>query len=244
MMAKDLMKWWGASGKPYRTISGVPPLMFIANGQPLKYWSISGNSGGVGDRTKNLLIEEYIQGNAISTSIIRVKNKTSIPVYAGENYTVAFNTDVYNVALASSPTANYPFAVDTLTHCGQSTAWLNSTYTFNCTNDGFICVQIRKKDNTNIVPSDVDSKIQFEKGSNATAYEPYGYRIPVTCGGTTTNIYLNAPLGEGETVTLAETGIEIPTLDGTNILSIGTTVQPSEVYIKGRIKEVRECESE
>ena len=36
----------------------------------------------------------------------------------------------------------------------------------------------------------------------------------------------------------------LPTLSGTNILSIGTTVQPSEVYIKGKIKEVRESESE
>ena len=32
----------------------------------------------------------------------------------------------------------------------------------------------------------------------------------------------------------------LPTLSGTNILSIGTTVQPSEVYVKGKIKEVRE----
>ena len=69
------------------------------------------------------------------------------------------------------------------------------------------------------------------------------------CGGITTNIYLDEPLaksgnnadyidyaaqkrhnsdGTESSVTLPE----IPTLAGTNTLTVGTEVQPSDVYIK------------
>ena len=53
-------------------------------------------------------------------------------------------------------------------------------------------------------------QIQLETGSEATGYEPY-------IEDTELNVTLPA----------------LPTLSGTNILSIGTTVQPSKVYIKG-----------
>lgn len=65
-----------------------------------------------------------------------------------------------------------------------------------------------------------------------TEYVPYGYKIPVICGGETTNIYIgDTPLGTGLTVTGSETGVAIPTVDGQNTLSVGTTVQPSKVVI-------------
>ena len=71
------------------------------------------------------------------------------------------------------------------------------------------------------------------KGETAPEqYIPYGYKIPVTCGGETTNIYIgDTPLGTGQTVTGAQTGVAIPTVSGTNTLSVGTTVQPSGVSI-------------
>ena len=53
-------------------------------------------------------------------------------------------------------------------------------------------------------------QIQLETGSEATGYEPYSEDTEL-------NVTLPA----------------LPTLSGTNILSIGTTVQPSKVYIKG-----------
>lgn len=56
-------------------------------------------------------------------------------------------------------------------------------------------------------------------------YEPY-------IESTTTNIYLDEPIEENESVSLSDTNTNIPTLDGTNTLSIGTTVQPSNVYIQ------------
>lgn len=55
-------------------------------------------------------------------------------------------------------------------------------------------------------------------------YEPYIEE--------TTNIYLDNPIEENENISLSDTNVNIPTLDGTNTLSIGTTVQPSNMYIQ------------
>lgn len=99
-------------------------------------------------------------------------------------------------------------------------------------------------------PITVDEMIasaQIEKGSTATPYEPY--HTPVT-----TPIYLPEPIkmvgdaaeyidyndqklhrvgAEDIDVTLPE----LPTLAGTNVLSVETAVQPSGVEITGKIKK-------
>lgn len=65
-----------------------------------------------------------------------------------------------------------------------------------------------------ITPSDFEWG-QVEKGSEVTNYEPYIENTEV-------NVTIPA----------------LPTISGTNTLSVGTEVQPSNVYLKGRIKEV------
>ena len=64
-----------------------------------------------------------------------------------------------------------------------------------------------------------------------SAYEPY-------IESATINIFLDEPVYEGKSVSMADTSIQIGTIDGTNILTVGTEVQPSGVEIKGRIQEV------
>lgn len=58
-------------------------------------------------------------------------------------------------------------------------------------------------------------------------YEPY-------IEPTTTNIYLDEPILENESISLSDTNTNIPTIRGTNVLTVDTTVQPSNVYIKSR----------
>ena len=53
------------------------------------------------------------------------------------------------------------------------------------------------------------------------------YVIPVTSGGVTTNLYTDSPLGLTDTLTYTDTGIAIPTFDGDNTITFGTSVQPS-----------------
>lgn len=56
-------------------------------------------------------------------------------------------------------------------------------------------------------------------------YEPYHEPI-------TTNIYIDEPIEENESISLSDTNVNIPTIKGTNILTVDTTVQPSKVLIK------------
>ena len=51
---------------------------------------------------------------------------------------------------------------------------------------------------------------------------------------TTTNIYLNNAISEGESVSLSDTNTNIQTVRGTNILTVDTQVQPSKIYVKAR----------
>ena len=65
---------------------------------------------------------------------------------------------------------------------------------------------------------------QLEQNNEVTNYEPYTKQI--------TNIYLDEPIGANESKSLSDTNVNIPTINGTNILSIDTTVQPSNVYVQ------------
>ena len=81
--------------------------------------------------------------------------------------------------------------------------------------------------------------IQLEKGSTATPYEPYHEPI-------TTPIYLPTPLYSGEvmrsdgTITRSDgttetfTAPQIPTINGTTVIDVDTTVKPESMTIKYR----------
>lgn len=67
----------------------------------------------------------------------------------------------------------------------------------------------------------------LRKSGTADGYEPQ-YKNTVT-------VPIDKPLGVGETVSLSDSGVNIPTLpNGTNTLSVGTTVAPEEIYIRYR----------
>lgn len=208
-----------------KVLTGSPPLSFVSNGQPFSDYRIYGNSGGVGDRTKNLFnintaSPVYVANDGKEVEADR-ENLTSdsISVTPGEKFVwkaypttqllswsaVAFYMDnrfVNRIVAAQSTSLSFevPDGVNRLK--------IGSRY---LQNGGYA---------------------QLELGSFATDYEPYGYKIPIVCGETTTNIYLNEPLSEGESISMSDAGISIPTINGSNTLSIGTTVQPSNMYIK------------
>lgn len=101
-------------------------------------------------------------------------------------------------------------------------------------------------------------KIGLTPVLDETDADPYAwYKIPVTINGTTVNIYDRTPLSktgdaadyidyaeqkrynaDGTESTLPYGIPELTVSGGTNTLSVGTSVQPSEVSITGRIKPV------
>lgn len=72
----------------------------------------------------------------------------------------------------------------------------------------------------------------LNEGTTALPYEP-----------TTTNIYLDEPIEENESISLSDTDVSIPTIRGTNVLTVNTAVQPSKVYIKISTKDVETNET-
>ena len=96
--------------------------------------------------------------------------------------------------------------------------------TFSLQTGGYIRVALSKVNGNVVTPSEI-SNTQLERGQIATIYEPY-------IEPTTTNIYLDEPIEVNESKSLSDTNVNIPTINGTNILSIDTTVQPSNVYVQ------------
>ena len=103
------------------------------------------------------------------------------------------------------------------------------------------------------------AELQVIEGSTALPYEPYGYRVPVTVTNgvdtQTTNLYLPEQIkmvgDEAEYIDFREqkqhfadgtsadvTLPAIPILFNTNTLSVGTTVQPSKIWIQGNVSEI------
>ena len=213
-----------------RELTGVPPLTFVSNGENLVDYRIYGASGGVGDRMRNLFSgrlesggflfasgEDYLINTRVRTTYIEVQPDTSYTIQCtgGYVYGVGFytNNSYIGYEQPTPPSSLYVFKTR------ERSQRIRISF---CSKYG---------DNTQIGIADIES-VQLEKGSIATTYEPYGYKIPIVCGGTTTNIYLNEPLGENESISMSDTGLLIPTINGSNTLSVNTTVQPSSVYVK------------
>ena len=139
-----------------------------------------------------------------------------------------------------------------ITKLKNSKVWRIWTITFTATDD-WISIQGM---------STYFKEIMLTKGSTPSDhYIPYGYKIPVTVSdgrnAVTTPVYIGSePLYLNEYVSYGErqiyknvngvlTPIEPPvpisaitTASGENILTTETTVQPSNIWIKGKIKAI------
>ena len=97
-------------------------------------------------------------------------------------------------------------------------------------------ITVRKGTSHVFVPYGFRLQASGEPLTNYTIYGNTGgvgdldgnkYVIPVTSGGVTTNLYIDSPLGLTDTLTYTDTGIALPTVDGDNTITFGTSVQPS-----------------
>lgn len=232
-------------------VSGLPPLTYTAeNMRRLNNYRIYGNtvSGeSVGDRTGNLFDENYNRNIEDNTIVY-------MPLKVGEGvFTLSTSTP-------KSDNANYLFFLSGNADSGASN---NSNGISNLqsrtvtSSNGYVTIAYRKINRFNIMPWDYHTMLNT--GSEPLPYEPYGYRVPVTVtNGTDTqtiNLYLLDQIrkvgDEAEYIDFMEqkqhfadgTSVDVtlpalPTLPGTNVLSVETEVQPSSVEIEGRIKPV------
>ncbi len=243
--APDMYTGLLASKMPFKketisSMSGVPPLSFRANGEPLIECLIYGATGGVGDRTANLFDKsnpDVYQNTTIVASEGTWRKYAGpgkvfrFPCEPNANYAISIDSSIATsifrimlIAVEDVPEVN----VDVPGTLVVNTSMISSYSFSTLSNSKYIIFQVASD-----VYENAFETLMLNKGSTPLAYEPYGFKVPIICGNTTTNIYLDSPLDIRETISMADTGIQIPTIRGSNTLTVGTTVQPS-VYIKYR----------
>lgn len=204
-------------------------------------YTIYGNTGGVGDEVtegehageyaipvkvsgKNIWNSNIIQGyrrfsdgdyaNDARYGKLYVVNQSPISVKEGETYTISANN--YNPSVS----AGFAFFNDGVHVSSQETTAL-TTQIPNGVNQLYYNFRLGIEE----ISPNTFSNIQLEANTISTNYEPY--RDP-----TITNIYLDDPLEEGESVSLADTQVPIPLVKNTNIIEFMTENQPSSVKFK------------
>ena len=220
-----------------RKLTGVPPLTFVSNGENLVDYRIYGASGGVGD-IKNLFDEnsESVSGY-IDNSGVFVPSPSNYPISTYDYINVLPNTYYsYKAFIAANPNEK----TIRVSYYTSNKAFISRYFEIG---NGLTKKTITTPNNCFYVRLSIDDNFEnvmlWEGSSDVSVYEPYGYKIPIVCGGTTTNIYLDEPLNEGESISMSDTGVSIPTINGSNTLSVDTTVQPSSVYVKYATNERR-----
>lgn len=233
MTGFDKAKATALCGGGAKTISGEPPLSFdsAASGYLID-WQIDGQtvSGAkVGDQTANLFTGEYIGGSVNNDTFIFVTATSGaksaiIAVEPNTTYTIQRIDSSNRFNLGEC--ADYPVNNTQLTkiYSGNNPPDYITFTTASTTH--YIVAYVSTSSEK------AEPRMMLNTGSTALDYEPYGYKIPVTCGGSTTNIYIDSQIGDGESVTKAGTGVEIPVAEGNNTFSVGTTIQPASVTIK------------
>ncbi len=222
-------------------VEGIPPLIYKSNGNNLINYRIDGAAGGVGDldsETGKYLIPVTISGknifNKTLTDGYHLASGTGLPA-ANERRCATFEpVQISGSSLTVSFTAGADIRMMySLFLNGEIKArrtGIESPFTIDIYNRDSIYIAFYNVTASVTVTAADISDIQMEYAAEATAYEPH---TEITAA-----LNLDAPLGTGESVSLADTGIPIRTINGTNILMVGTTVQPSKVYIKGEFKKI------
>jgi hypothetical protein len=264
-----------------RELTGELPLTFTANGKPLIDYTIYGNmaqSKECGEKTKNLL--PYLNTTRTIRGITFTHNadgsltlngtataQTLFPINVDaastwpppdDYYTFTLQPGTYTLNCKALDSTSAPDSLRMVAlEDGTGTVYRGTfTITEKKTMYCYLHIHVnRKYDNVTIYP-------QLETGTAETAYEPYGYKIPISVNGQTNSIYIGSePLRKAvdgsdaaDTLnystqqlirrvdssgnTLAEPiteNIELPELpsnNGTTVIDAETALTPSKMYIK------------
>jgi hypothetical protein len=267
---------WRISGNTVQSTTPTPdnPIMpegtgertgnlFGVNRLPSNTWTIDDKyyiDGAVGDSKSS------IRPDTVDASISNIGDLTvTARSYYGAGFVVAVTPNTtYTISFTTDTAVPSSKSIATITYVNADEDFLNyitiysgtTSVAFTTPNTAYyILITFRYASNT-ITYSD----IMLNEGSTALPYEPYGYKIPISCGGTVNGVYIGAnPLRkalDGTAVdelssngTLTQrvdadgsvlpvpviTQIDtptIPTVNGSNTFDVDTTVKPSEVYIK------------
>ena len=224
----DRMRASALMGGVVQTLTGIPPLSFKSNGTPLISWSMKGNGSQqgtptpdapimpefVGVKTANLFDKnqttgiisgKYINQNGVFSTNQYYYVSYPIRLTIGETYTWSFGSGLIT---HSSPTIGFYDSGDNLLSVAShasSIAHFSFTVPEGC---AYILASVytREPDHP-FEPMLISGTVPQADNIPIPWYEPYGYKIPLTCAGQTVPVYL------GQTQTVRR--IQKLVLDGT-----------------------------
>lgn len=135
------------------------------------------------------------------------------------------------VTLPGTTTPTVGTLLETVTN-----SWQRYTFTFDITVAGYVAPRVEKKnsDGTNIIIT----CYQLEKGATASPYVAYNTPgITINVNDSTIFFPLDEPLGPDDTLTMADTGVGISTINGLNTITT-PIVGGFDMKIKGGISSL------
>jgi hypothetical protein len=233
---KDKVSMWTKIANAIIELLGIPPLRLPqTSGKNLIDYTIHGASGGVGDKTDNLI--DYTQAYPRNTN-----QKVEIDT---ENNAVIWSGD-YFFYIPTSAQAGETLVFDCESEYRYKWAlhYIDGTNATNVLNGEEItatkevdAIMVYKTSVSTTVQNMVFKNLMLNYGEQVKEYEPYGYKIPVVSSNDTdsitTNIYLDEPLGQGENINYITDGLpDIPTLEGSTVIDVDTAVKPNPMELK------------
>lgn len=243
---EELFIEWLQQRSQIKVLEGVPPLTFTARGLPLINYLIEGNTVQNGTPTPSAPVPVVGVGDLDNGQykIPISSGSTTTPVYLGEvqstrrikKYEFTGN-ETFSVSSTGGKTRiGYAGFVNKITAASEST----------------LCSHYKYKYASNIFPdvdcfmfsSDKYMWIGVVYGTTVSDFKSYlaaqyAAGTPVAVWyilATPTTGIVNEPLMKigsyADSISMEQTGIEIPTINGSNTFDVDTTVKPSNVYIE------------
>lgn len=205
------------AGFPVKTLTGVPPISFKSDGSALTAWSISGNMvqtgtptptvpiqpEETGDRTGNLvriasdnmIIYSTYNNFTLQDGKITTTGNTLVgfiaKVDASTEYTVSMSMNAGTMRIreysAMPTTWTDDFIVQSVND-QSSNRYKKQTFTTNQSTEYVLVTYYTNQSGNECY------YIMLNAGSTALDYEPYGYKLEISCGGQTYNAYIKEQL--------------------------------------------------
>lgn len=239
-------------GGKTQTLTGQPPLSFKADGSPLISWSMKGNGQQTGTPTPDALIAPDFVGTLSGsdwTIPITCAGQT-VPVNLAEVQTVRRIKKRVFDGTESWTVWNYQTAVLFYTPVTDGTGELVVSSHFGSRKSGSLPIAgniaYNGSSNKNMFFRMLDdTTITMVDGFKAWLAAQYANGTPVTVWYILANeetAIVNEPLAKigdyADELSSADAAVTIPTAKGQNILTVGTTLQPSSMTITGHIEAI------
>lgn len=241
----DKMRALSMAGGTVRTLTGIPPLSFKANGTPLISWSMLGNAQQTGTPSPDNIIVPDFCGKMVGadwTIPITCAGQT-VPVYLGQTQTVrrvrkmVLTGEEIGVNKRTSPENSYSISIDrngwpaSTTGYGISSHFVRNGTVANLIDGEFYvgstAFSFRLNDCTDAAAFRTYLAAQYAAGTPVTVW--YVLAEPETA-------IVNEPLAKigdyADELSSTDAGVTIPTARGQNTLTVDTDLQPSSVTIR------------